>query len=41
MGKEYVCEYICIMKNYSAIKKKNKMLPFATTWIPLESINAK
>ena len=29
--------YICTMEYYSAIKK-NEILPFATTWMDLESI---
>ena len=29
--------YICIMKYYSAIKKK-EIMPFATTWMDLEII---
>ena len=26
------------MENYSAIKKKNEIMPFATTWMDLEII---
>ena len=40
MGKEdvvYLDTYECIMEYYSAIQK-NEILPFATTWMELESI---
>ena len=30
--------YICTMLYSPAIKKKNKMLPFAATWMDLEGI---
>ena len=32
-----VCVSVCVMEYYSAIKK-NKILPFATIWMELESI---
>ena len=31
-----VCEYMCVMEYYSAIK--NDILSFATTWMDLEGI---
>ena len=30
--------YICVMKYYLAIKKKNEILPSATTWLNLDGI---
>ena len=32
-----VCVCVCVMEYYSAIKK-NKILPFVTTWMDLEGI---
>ena len=38
MWNEYTYTYfICVMEYYSAIKK-NEILPFAMTWMELESI---
>ena len=36
----YICVYTYIYECYSAIKK-NEILPFVTTWMDLEGINAK